>query len=184
MKQYFVDLKDLTDEKVSFSGSFEPGILDFASDNARQVGPLNWSASAERVGDEVRIAGSLEVAMELMCSRCLDPATVDITRPFDLYFRQRDELLFDEDQDIELDERDTQTAFFAGTELAIGEILREQVLLGLPMKALCRTDCKGLCPTCGVNLNSNTCTCPSEKFRPHMDALLEVKRRLENRSDT
>ena len=91
-------------------------------------------------------------------------------------------MLFDEDAEIELNEKDTQTAFFTGTQLPIGEILREQVLLALPMKALCRVDCKGLCPTCGINLNSGTCDCPAEKFSPHMDALLELKKRLEQRS--
>jgi uncharacterized protein len=91
-------------------------------------------------------------------------------------------MIFDEDAEIELNEKDTQTAFFTGTKLPIGEILREQVLLALPMKALCRVDCKGLCPTCGINLNSGTCDCPAEKFSPHMDTLLELKKRLEQRS--
>ena len=110
-----------------------------------------------------------------------EPAGQDINKSFDLFFRQRDELMFDEDE-IELTEKDTQTAFFSGTQLAIGEILHEQVLLALPMKALCRVDCKGLCPTCGINLNSGTCSCPPEKFSPHMDTLLELKKRLEQRS--
>ena len=143
---------------------------------------LGWSATAERAGGEIRINGSLKTTVEMMCSRCLEPARPDINKSFDLFFRQRDELMFDEDQEIALTERDTQTAFFTGTQLAIGEILREQVLLALPMKVLCRVDCKGLCPTCGINLNSGTCNCPAEKFSPHMDTLLELKKRLEQRS--
>ena len=53
MRQYFVDLKDL-DQKVSFDGSFEPGSIDLGGENFRQVGPLVWSATAERAGDFVR----------------------------------------------------------------------------------------------------------------------------------
>ena len=120
--------------------------------------------------------------MELMCSRCLEPARLDVRKSFDLFFRQRDELMFDEDEEIELMDRDTRTAFFTGTQLAIGDILHEQVLLALPMKALCRVDCKGLCPDCGINLNSGSCTCAREGFNPHMDTLIELKRRLEERS--
>ena len=90
--------------------------------------------------------------------------------------------MFDEDEEIELTEEDTRTAFFTGTQLALGEVLREQVLLALPMKALCQVDCKGLCPTCGTNLNLNNCNCPDERFSPHMDKLLEIKRKLEERS--
>jgi uncharacterized protein len=116
------------------------------------------------------------------CSRCLEPAQVRVSKPFDLFFRERDESMFDEDEEVELDEEDTRTAFFTGTKLAIGDILREQILLALPMKALCTVDCKGLCPTCGTNLNSGSCACPKEEFSPHMDTLLEIKRRLEERS--
>ena len=183
MSEYFVDLKDLVRDKVLFEASFEPGVIDFGSENnIRQVGPLDWFASAERAGEEIRISGSLKTTLEAMCSRCLEPARIDINKPFDLFFRQRDEAMFDEDEEVELGEEDTRTAFFTGTKLAIGDILREQVLLALPMKALCGVDCKGLCPACGTNLNSSSCNCPKEEFSPHMDTLLEIKQRLEKRS--
>lgn len=180
--RYLIDLKDLAREKLSFSAAFEPGIVDFSAENVRQIGVLEWEASAERTGAEVRITGKLDATVETPCSRCLEPAPVHVSKAFDLFFRERDEAMFDEDEDVELDERDTRTAFFTGTKLAIGDILREQVLLALPMKALCRVDCKGLCPVCGTNLNSGSCNCPKEDFSPHMDTLLEIKRRLEERS--
>ena len=180
--QYFIDLKDLAHEKLSFSSRFEPGIVDFGSENMRQVGNLDWAASAERAGAEIRISGKLDTTVELACSRCLDPARVHVSKPFDLFFRERDEAMFDEDEEVELHENDTRTAFFTGTKLAIADILREQILLAVPMKALCTIDCKGLCPTCGTNLNSGSCGCPAEEFSPHMDTLLEIKRRLEERS--
>ena len=180
--RYFVDLKDLAHEKLSFEARFEPGVIDFGVDSFRQIGDLNWSAFAERVGAEIRIAGQLDASFELTCSRCLEPAQVHVSKPFDLYFRQRDEAMFDEDEEVELDEEDTRTAFFTGTKLAIGDILCEQILLALPMKALCTVDCKGLCPSCGTNLNTGSCRCPKEEFSPHMDKLLEFKRRLEEPS--
>lgn len=180
MSEYFVDLKDLS-RKVSLEGVFELGEIDFGSENFRQAGPLQWNATAERAGEEIRIAGSLETAAELGCSRCLELAKIEVRRPFDLFFRESDEEMFDEDE-VELSEEDTRTAFFSGTRLALGDILREQVLLALPMKALCRVDCKGLCPVCGTNRNLNTCTCTDESFSPHMEKLLEIKRKLEERS--
>jgi uncharacterized protein len=181
MSKYFVDLKDLRHEKIAFSASFEPGVVDFGSESVQQIAPVDWTASAERAGDEIRIVGSLTTSIEVPCSRCLEPARITINKPFDLFFRQRDEDMFDEDEEVELEETDTRTAFFAGTQLAIADILREQILLALPMKALCTVDCKGLCPHCGTNLNAGTCNCPKESFNPHMDTLLEIKRRLEER---
>jgi uncharacterized protein len=181
MADYVVDLKDLT-RKISLEGSFEPGALDYGSENLRQTAPLRWSATAERAGEEIRIAGSLATMVEMSCSRCLEPAAVEIKKSFDLFFRQGDEELFDEDDDVELDEEATRTAFFTGTELALGDILREQVVLSLPMKALCKVDCRGLCPKCGANRNLSTCSCSEESFNPQMETLLDIKRRLEERS--
>lgn len=180
MSEYFVDLKGLS-EKVSLEGTFEPGEIDFGSENFRQIGPLRWNVTTERAGEEIRIAGSLETSAELSCSRCLEPARVEVSWPFDLFFCENDEDMFDEDE-VELTEGDTRTAFFSGTELAVGDVLREQVLLALPMKALCDVDCKGLCPVCGTNRNLNTCNCTDENFSPHMEKLIEIKRKLEERS--
>ena len=182
MSQYFVDLKDLTRDKLSFQASFEPGIVDFGPENLRQIGPLDWSATAERAGAEIRITGSLATTLETSCSRCLEPAQSKVSKAFDLFFRERDEAMFDEDDEIELEEKDTRTAFFTGAKLAIADILREQILLALPMKALCKVDCQGLCPVCGTNLNNSRCGCSQEEFSPHMDTLLEIKQRLEKRS--
>jgi uncharacterized protein len=178
MPQYLVDLKDL-ERKVSLEGSLEPGAIDFVGETVRQIGPLVWSATAERAGEEIRIAGTLKAAMESSCSRCLEPARCAIDKTFDLFFRERDDDLFDEDEDVELTDEDTRTGFFTGTQLALGDVLREQVLLGLPMKPLCKVDCKGLCPVCGTNRNQNTCACSGEVFSPHMEKLLEIKRKLE-----
>lgn len=182
MKQYFIELNDLTGDKVSVQGSFEPGLVDFSGENLQQVGPMDWSIAAERAGEEIRVVGSLKTNVELPCSRCLEAACCEVVKPFDLFFRQRDAMMFDEDEEVELDDKETSTAFFNGTKLAISEILREQLLLALPMKPLCKVDCKGLCPSCGSNLNVNTCQCPQEQFSPHMDKLLELKKRLEERS--
>jgi len=182
MSEYFVDLKDLAQEKLSFQALFEPGVVDLSAENIRQIGNLDWAASAERAGEEIRITGKLDTRVEVACSRCLEPAQIHVSKPFDLFFRKRDEAMFDEDEEVELGEKETRTAFFTGTKLLIADILREQILLSLPMKVLCKVDCKGLCPTCGTNLNSGSCSCPAEEFSPHMDTLLEIKRRLEERS--
>src|ERR1051326_9469596 len=119
MADYFLDLRDLVDEKVSLKGSFEPGDIDFSRDNVRQASALDWNASAERAGAEIRINGSLKTAVEMMCSRCLEPARQDISKSFDLFFRQRDKLMFEEDQEKELNEKDTQNPVFSGTQTAI-----------------------------------------------------------------
>src|SRR5262245_12819596 len=103
-KQFLVDLKDLAHEKISSEASFEPGVVEFGSDNIRQIGMLSWTAAAERTGTEIRIAGSLNTSVELPCSRCLEASQIAISKPFDLFFRERDQAMFDEDEEIELNE--------------------------------------------------------------------------------
>lgn len=177
-----VDIKELKRGPLKLEGHFGPGEVDFSKDGFVQTTPMNWRAVAERAGTEIRVAGSLDTTVDLACSRCLEPARVPIERAFDLFFLEREEMKFDEDEEIELSEEDTRTAFFTGSELPIADILREQVLLALPMKALCRSDCQGLCPKCGANRNNDSCSCKRDTFEPSLEALAELKRKLEERS--
>ena len=74
---------------------------------------------------------------------------------FDQFYQsRRDHRLVGE---IELQEKDTEIAFYSGDFIEVSDIIREQILLGLPMKPMCREDCKGLCPYCGKNRNLEAC---------------------------
>ena len=177
-----IDVRELELGPLALKGEIPQAELGFDPSEIQILAQIQIDLTAERQTLEVRIRGRLTTDVRLPCSRCLEPARIEIARPFDLFFRQHDEMVFDEDDEIELTEEDTQTAFFTGTKLAIGDVLHEQLLLALPMKPLCRLDCKGLCPQCGTNLNLKSCDCAKEQFNSNLDALLEIKRRLENRS--
>src|SRR5947199_407510 len=64
--------------------------------------------------------------------------------------------------------------------LMLEDVLREQVLLSVPLKALCREDCKGLCPTCGKNRNTEPCSCPPALGDPRWSALRDIREKLEH----
>lgn len=180
MTRYVIDLRDLGADRVQFEGSAEVG--SFGGEEIVLLDPVRWSGFAERAGAEIRVAGRVETRVALSCARCLDLLSFRISRDFDLFFRQRDTLVYDEDDEIELGEGETNTAFFTGTELSVLEILREQMLLAMPMKPLCQADCKGLCPSCGVNLNLQSCSCPREDSHRMFEALSDIKRKMEERS--
>jgi uncharacterized protein len=182
MKHHVVDLKEVGGERVDLEGCLEPGEVDFSAEPLRQVELLDWAGSIERTGDEIRFRGALKTRLELACVRCLETIEQPVERAFDLYFRQRDSFVYDEDADIELKEADTQTSFMTGAELPLAGIFREQVLLGIPMKPLCSTDCSGLCPSCGINRNAGSCDCPAQPMSPAFEGLLQLKKRLEERS--
>jgi len=76
-----------------------------------------------------------------------------------------------EENERALAEDDLTTAFYSEGVLDVIDLLREQFQLVLPMKPLCREDCKGLCPECGTNLNRGTCDCTPHWEDPRLAAL-------------
>jgi len=87
----------------------------------------------------------------------------------DLAYSPLEGLLEEERQ--ELQAGDMETGFYREGELDLGEIVREQLLLNIPMRPLCGESCKGLCPHCGANLNETTCGCEQKSIDPRMKAL-------------
>jgi uncharacterized protein len=96
-----------------------------------------------------------------------------VSRDFDLYYRPMQSISREEEVRLKLD--DTEIAFFEGDGLFLTDVLAEQVLLAIPMKIICRSDCKGLCPHCGANLNSDECRCESHPGDPRMAPLARLK---------
>ncbi|MGZ7094338.1 MAG: YceD family protein, partial [Candidatus Angelobacter sp.] len=74
---------------------------------------------------------------------------------------------------------EAEIGYYQGEGLLLEDVLREQVLLALPLKVTCRADCKGLCPHCGKNLNHEQCSCSTELEDPRWAALKDVRSRLE-----
>jgi len=115
----------------------------------------------------------LQTKIELVCARCLEQVVEEVSRDFDLFYRPMKTIA--KEEEMRLKEDDTEIAFFEGEGLFLADVLAEQVLLALPMKVICRGDCRGLCPHCGVNLNSEECRCESHAADPRLAPLARVK---------
>jgi uncharacterized protein len=92
-----------------------------------------------------------------------------VDAPFDLRFLPASESAADGEREVQEDDLDT--SYYRDDRIDLNELLREQCYLALPMKPLCRDDCKGLCPQCGMNWNTGTCTCTPEWEDPRLAAL-------------
>ncbi len=169
----FLDVKELALHKIRFRKTYAPGTLDFHSGEFRQLQPLDVRATAELVGDQIRISGALHTRLELVCARCLDTVHEEVSRDFDLYYRPMATIAREEEVRLKLD--DTEIAFFRGDGLFLTDVLAEQVLLALPMKVICRSDCRGLCPHCGANLNTDECRCETHAADPRLAPLARLK---------
>jgi len=160
-----IDIHELELHSIDFQEEFSPGAIDFGGD-IRQIDKLSCQGHAElveehrdnrKIVEDIRLVGALSTALELYCARCLEPLAHSVEREFDLLYRPLGVDVGDEE--ISVSGAEIEIGYYTGRGLILEEALREQVLLAVPMKLLCRDDCKGLCSQCGRNLNSGTCSC-------------------------
>jgi uncharacterized protein len=180
----FFDIKDLELHPVEFAEKFEPGVIDLGED-FRQTTPIESSGRADVVEEhhskhkvikDIRLKGRLATRLETNCARCLEPITQDVTRDFDLLYRP---LGSDAGRDeISVTDAEAEIGYYEGEGILLDDVVREQVLLAVPLKVTCRDDCKGLCPHCGRNLNQETCSCAVTREEPRWAALKEIRGKL------
>jgi uncharacterized protein len=157
----FFSVRELELRKARFDVSIPPGELEFDDQKLRQKGPLNAEGTVELLANtmgEIRVKGNLAVLMEADCDRCLETATFPLETEFDLFYRPDLENVRS-GEEIAIDEGESQIGFYEGGGLELNDILREHVLLSLPMQRICSDACKGICPVCGQNRNQVDCRC-------------------------
>ena len=169
----FLDVNELAIRKTRIGKSYAPGTLDFHSGEFRQVEALEVRATAELVDEQIRITGTLRTRIELVCARCLEPVIEEMSRDFDLFYRPM--ATIKSEDEVHLNTDDLDIAFFEGDGLFLADVLAEQVNLALPMKVICRSDCRGLCPHCGANLNHEECRCKTRAADPRLAPLARLK---------
>lgn len=169
----FLDVHELATRKIRIRKNYAPGTLDFHSGEFHQVEPLDVRATAELVDDQIRIYGAFHTRLEMVCARCLEIVVEEVSKNFDLFYRPMNSVSREEEFRLNLD--DTEIAFFEGDGLFLADVLAEQVNLSLPMKVICRSDCRGLCPHCGVNLNQEECRCETHAADPRLAPLARLK---------
>ncbi len=159
----FLSVKELESRKIRFDEAFEPGQIDFTDEDLEQGSPLLASGAAdllEHSDGEVRIRGKYSVEMTAQCDRCLGRVRFPLDVEFDLYYRPTSYIA--DAEEVEIDEGEAEIGFYEGSSLDLKDVLREQVLLALPMHRVCSEDCKGMCPVCGKNRNESACDCKVE----------------------
>jgi uncharacterized protein len=162
--------------KVRFDETFEPGQIDFSEEDLEQVTPLTTKGMAELLANtdgEVRIQGRYQVQMTSQCDRCLGRARFDLDAGYDLFYRPMSFIAREEE--VAIDEGEAEIGFYEGGGLELEDLLREQVLLALPMQRVCSDVCKGICPVCGVNRNETECGCKLESHDDRWGALRKLE---------
>lgn len=181
-----IRIRDLELRPLEFNEALEPGTVDLGTD-FRQIGPLKASGKAELIEenrghknilDDIRLVGKLATEVEVACARCLEPVRQAVTRDFELLYRPQGADKTKEEASVSKGE--TEISYYEGDGLLLEDVLREQVLLAVPYRVLCQENCKGLCPTCGRNLNSGECGCEDAKPDPRWNALSGLRDKMKS----
>ena len=179
-------VSELEREPIEFDLELAPGAVDLGEE-AAQVGELATSGLAEVIHEhrgprdivaDIRLRGKFAGKFEVPCARCVEPVEIPLAAEFDLIFRPAS-------ADIEAPERsitapETEIGYYQRDSLLLEDVLREQVLLSLPVRTLCKPDCKGLCPRCGENRNSTSCHCEEGPADPRWEALAGLRGRIKS----
>jgi uncharacterized protein len=141
-----------------------------AEEDYRLLAPVRLNGTVSRSRAAVGIAGEASTKLELACSRCLERYPLDVTAHFDLTYRPSGERP-DGGDEVEVADEDIDTAYYDEGRIDLAELVHEQLYLALPMKPLCKDDCQGLCPVCGVNRNTAPCSCETRWIDPRLAGL-------------
>jgi len=181
-----IAVSELEKEPLEFDVALEAGSIDFGEE-ADQEGPLKTVGRAEVIHEhrgpkdvvaDIRLAGRYEGRFQVPCARCLEAVEVPLSGEFDLIFRPAG-------VDADLGERaisaeETEIGYYQEDSLLLEDVLREQVLLSLPARTLCKDDCKGLCPRCGKNRNLEACNCDEGPSDPRWEALQGLRGKVKS----
>ena len=137
-------------------------------DDSGLLKPVTASLRVEKVGATVHIKGGIDAVVELSCSRCAKKYEYTVTSGLDLDLHP---LKGAPEEEKELQAGDLDVEFYDNDIIDMTNLLREQVLLQVPMKPLCSESCLGLCPYCGQDMNDRTCGCKPPEGHPGFEAL-------------
>ena len=143
----FSDLLSKKNRKKQISLTFELETFEFEGEEIRAIEKVSVEGVAISENDVIVINASIKTKLQLSCSRCLDT----FIYPIDIDIEER----FTNDKELQNEE----TMFVDSDTLNITEIIENSIISTLPIKRLCKEDCKGLCSQCGANKNVENCSC-------------------------
>lgn len=141
------------------------------------VGPITGHLKFVRTRDGVLVTGRLATMLEVNCIRCLDAFDLPVGTEIEEEFKSTVDIRTGAHVPIVTEEAETLIDEHHIIDLT--EVLRQDLLLALPLTPMCREDCHGLCPICGQNRNEGSCECQPEKSDPRWDVLAELLQRLD-----
>lgn len=169
-----LNLNEIRTPHERFEQVYQPDALAGDRETFSVAAPLDLAFDIYKDKDQFRVVGGVQTTLELLCGRCLQRFMWPLGATFDLRYQPYAHNAGEGEREIE--DGDLSTAFYENDAIDLGQLMREQLYLSLPMKPLCREDCRGLCPQCGTNWNLGKCDCRPEWVDPRFAALKALKK--------
>jgi uncharacterized protein len=176
-----IDLTTLPTDRVPVVADIPATAVDVPAEDFAVVGSAHFAGDVERgSGETYHLRGQLTGQLALSCARCAEPFDLPVDVPVDLRFVpaaiekasvRSSSSTDDDDEGHQIAEDDPSIVVYDEPRIDLAQVAREQFYLAVPMKPLCRPDCQGLCPHCGTNRNSGTCTCENQWEDPRLAGL-------------
>lgn len=172
-----VKLDKVREQPFRWDEDLQIDVASLENPDIRALDPVHWEGVVEWVDPGYLLKSRYRYRQTLECRRCLKPVEREVKGEIvRLLVRETEET---PPEELELEEEDLGVAHFQGEEIELLPFLEEEIQLEVPMKPLCRPDCKGLCPECGANWNETTCDCETETTDPRWEGLAALKKQLE-----
>lgn len=168
-----IELENLEGGKGDFAHVYNPDDLNPVDERVKLSAPATVNGKIRLAGNEVFVNGHVDARAQVECDRCLKPIELPVNADFELEYIPDSE--YESSAVAELTEAEMSVAVFDGEAIDVDEIVKEQILLGVPTRMLCREDCKGICPECGTDRNTGECNCETKEIDPRWAALKNLK---------
>ena len=131
-----IHVMKVPEEGLAVDTSYDPATFDVARSDAQLSSPVRLASRITKEGEDLFVRGTLRCVLTMTCGRCLEAFEATVDKELLLHYDVTGKYVVDITDDV-----------------------RQELLLEYPMIALCRPDCQGLCPRCGANRNTTSCSC-------------------------
>jgi len=122
---------------------------------------MDCLADLTKRGETFFLYGKYKISIHAACDLCLQPVTVHLDNEFELSLMAAEDRI-EPERDVEISVYEPNIDYYEGQKIQVSQYFKDQLLLDMPFSVKCQDDCKGICPTCGANKNTEDCQCPDE----------------------
>jgi len=168
-----IELVNLEHGRGDFAHEYQPGEFGVFDERVKLTEPAAVRGTVKVAGTEVLVNGHVETRARVECDRCLKQIELLVSADFELEYITGSD--YESSDAAALNEDELSVSVFDGEAIDVDEIVKEQILLAVPTRTLCRPDCKGICPDCGTDRNTGDCSCDTSEVDPRWAALKNLK---------